>query len=67
MMFPLGTFFIWCFMNKDFLATIGLLLFLLGLYFIYWPLCLVIGGLMITGYCVLTVWIQARENNNGDD
>lgn len=53
-------------MNKDVLATVGLLLFLLGLYFIYWPLCLVIGGLLITGYSVLVVWIQARKNENGD-
>ena len=62
----LGIFFIWCTMNKDVLATVGLLLFLLGLYFIYWPLCLVIGGLLITGYSVLVVWIQARKNENGD-
>jgi hypothetical protein len=54
-------------MIKDMLAVFGVAMFLLGLYFIYWPLCLVIGGLTITSYCVLTVWIQTRKNDNGID
>ena len=54
-------------MSKDLLATIGLGVFLLGFYFIYWPLCLVIGGLIITGYSVLVIWIESkRENDDGN-
>jgi hypothetical protein len=51
-------------MSKDLLATIGLMLFLLGFYFIYWPLCLVVGGLLITSYCVLVIWIQSKQDND---
>lgn len=50
-------------MIKDIFAIFGLVLFLLGFYFIYWPICLVIGGLLITGYCVLTVWIQTKRDD----
>jgi hypothetical protein len=55
-------------MIKDLFAILGLMVFLLGFYFIYWPLCLVVGGFLITAYCVLTVWIQTKqEDKNGNN
>lgn len=53
-------------MTKDVLAIIGLVLILIGIYFIYWPMCLVISGLVLTGYCLWITYIEARDNIDAD-
>jgi hypothetical protein len=53
-------------MIKDILSIVGLFITLCGVYFVYWPLCLIFGGLLITTYCVLTVWIETKRNNQNE-
>lgn len=53
-------------MIKDIFALVGVAMFLFGVYFIYWPLCLMISGLTLTSYCVFTVWIQAKQDNTNE-
>jgi len=34
----------------------------------YWPLCFIVGGLIITGYSVWSVWVQTlRKSDNESD
>lgn len=51
-------------MLKDIIALVGVLMILVGLYFVYWPLSLIMGGLIITSYSILTVWISQKDNAN---
>jgi len=48
-------------MLKDFLAILGVILVLIGIYFIHWQSCLIVAGLLLTTYCLITVWQEAKE------
>lgn len=53
-------------MIKDIFAIIGLIMILFGVYFVYWPLCLILGGILITSYCVVTVWMQTKRDKENE-
>lgn len=48
------------------LAIFGLFLVLLGFYFIYWPIALIVGGLVIMSYCLITVWNETKKDKDNE-
>lgn len=53
-------------MLKDIVAIVGFLMIVLGFYFIYWPISLIVSGLFITSYCIITVWIQTKRDKENE-
>lgn len=54
-------------MTKDVVALVGILLILIGIYFIYWPLCFIVSGLILTSYCLWIAYVEARNEENADN
>ena len=49
---------------RDLIAIFGVLLILLGFYFIYWPISLVLGGLVLTSYCLIATYQERFKDED---
>jgi len=49
-------------MKRDLFAMLGLMFIFVGIMFIYWPACLVIGGMLITFGAVWSVYQEGQND-----